>query len=57
MNQEQNAILTAAVTIAAALVNTNQDEHSSQFKKVKYPIDQKPQKHYPKLKGRDQRWR
>lgn len=57
MNQEQNAILTAAVTIAAALVNTNQDEHSSQFKKVKYPIDQKPQKHYPKPKGRDQRWR
>jgi len=24
---------------------------------VKYPIDQKPQKHYPKPKGREQRWR
>jgi hypothetical protein len=57
MNQEQNAILTAAVTIAASLVNANRDEQASQFKKVKYPIDQKPQKHYPKPKGRDQRWR
>lgn len=55
MNQKQNAIL--AATIATALANINQDEHSSQFKKVKYPIDQKPQKHYPKPKGCDQRWR
>lgn len=57
MNQEQNAILTAAVTIATALVNANRDEYLPEFKKMKYPIDQKPQKHYPKPKGRDQRWR
>lgn len=57
MNREQNAILAAAVTIAASLANANRDEQASQFKKVKYPIDQKPQKHYPKPKGRDQRWR
>lgn len=55
MSQKQNAIL--AATIATVLANINQDEQASQFKKVKYPIDQKPQKHYPKPKGRDQRWR
>ena len=57
MNQEQNTILATAVTIAASLVNANREEHLSEFKKMKYPIDQKLQKHYPKPKGRDQRWR
>ena len=52
---KQNAILAAA--IATALANANQDKHSSEFKKMKYPIDQKPQKHYPKSKCRGQRWR
>ena len=57
MNQEQNTILATAVTIAASLVNANREEDLSEFKKMKYPIDQKLQKHYPKPKGRDQRWR
>ena len=26
-------------------------------KKIKYPLDQKEPKNYPKPKGRDQRWR
>lgn len=57
MSQKQNAILASIVAVALASANTNQDEHSSEFKKMKEPVDPKPHKHYSRLKGRDQRWR
>lgn len=54
-NKKQTEIIAAITTIIAS--NLNATEEITPSKKVKYPLDQKEPKSYPKPKGRDQRWR
>ena len=55
INKKQAEIIEIIATIISSNLTTT--EESAPPKKVKYPLDQKESKNYPKPKGRDQRWR
>ena len=56
MTKKKQAEIIATI-IASIASNLTATEESTPPKKVKYPLDQKEPKSYPKPKGRDQRWR
>lgn len=55
INKKQAEIIEIIATIISTNLTTTKEPVL--LKKVKYPLDQKEPKNYPKLKGRDQRWR
>ena len=55
INKKHAEIIAAITTIVASNLTTT--DEPTPTKKVKYPLDQKEPKSYPKPKGRDQRWR
>lgn len=54
INKKQAEIIEIIATIISTNLTTTKEPA---LLKVKYPLDQKEPKNYPKLKGRDQRWR
>lgn len=56
MTKKKQAEIIAIITTIVAS-NLTATEEPTPAKKIKYPLDQKEPKSYPKPKGRDQRWR
>lgn len=59
MTIKKQAEINATIETIAAIIASNftATDEPTPPKKIKYPLDQKEPKNYPKPKGRDQRWR